>query len=249
AYMKPLKFMFEYDKNVITIDRMNIKTNKEEISKVDAFLDVFLKEFDGKSDYEKIMGVYTYLNNTAIYQNDDGYINFLDGQLSAYDVLIKHKAVCIGLATTFQLLMERLGIESYIVDHVSSKSDTEYITTHTYNVVKLNNEWYIVDIPLDGSLNGLLKGMSDSYSLEDFKYYDIKIADSSYLDTHKEESKDFSFDYASLLDLIEKIESNKKEDSTIANSNGKKSYVMEYVLIAIILIVIFGVIFIFTRKK
>lgn len=249
AYIKPLKLMFEYDKNVITIDKMSIKTNEEEITKVDAFLDAFLKEFEGKSDYEKIMGVYTYINNTAIYQTDSGYINFMDGQLSAYDVLIKHKAVCIGLATTFQLLMERLGIDSYIVDHVSSKSDTEYITTHTYNIVKLDNEWYIVDIPLDGSLNGLLKGMSENYSLEDFKYYDIKIADENYLNTHKNLSKDFSFDYASLLDLTKEIDSNKKEEVKDRKEDTKKSYMLEYILIIGILAIILGVIYIFTRKK
>lgn len=249
AYIKPLKLMFEYDKNVITIDKMSIKTNEEEITKVDAFLDAFLKEFEGKSDYEKIMGVYTYINNTAIYQTDAGYINFMDGQLSAYDVLIKHKAVCIGLATTFQLLMERLGIDSYIVDHVSSKSDTEYITTHTYNIVKLDNEWYIVDIPLDGSLNGLLKGMSGNYSLEDFKYYDIKIADENYLNAHKNLSKDFSFDYASLLDLTKEIDSNKKEEVKDKKEDTKKSYMLEYILIIGILAIILGVIYIFTRKK
>lgn len=249
AYIKPLKLMFEYDKNVITIDKMSIKTNEEEITKVDAFLDAFLKEFEGKSDYEKIMGVYTYINNTAIYQTDSGYINFMDGQLSAYDVLIKHKAVCIGVATTFQLLMERLGIDSYIVDHVSSKSDTEYVTTHTYNIVKLDNEWYIVDITLDGSLNGLLKGMNENYSLEDFKYYDIKIADENYLNIHKNLSKDFSFDYASLLDLTKEIDSNKKEEVKDRKEDTKKSYMLEYILIIGILAIILGVIYIFTRKK
>lgn len=249
AYMKPLKMMFEYDKNIITIDRMSVKTNDDEITKVDAFMDVFLKEFDGKSDYEKIMGVYTYINNTAIYQTDSGYINFQDGQLSAYDVLIKHKAVCIGLATTFQLLMEKLGIDSYIVDHVSSKSDTEYVTTHTYNVVKLDGEWYIVDIALDGTLNGLLKGISDNYSLEDFKYYDIKIAADDYLNVHESLNKDFSFDYAAYLDLTKRIDNNEVEVVGNTKEETEKSYMMEYILIVGILLIILGIIYVFTRKK
>lgn len=242
------KSMPYYDENRVIINNFKIKTTDEEIDKVDKFLDEYLKLFEGKSDYEKIMGVYTYINNTAVYQNDDGYVNFLDGQLSAYDVLIKHKAVCIGLSTTFQLLMERLGIESYIVDHVSSKSDEEYITTHTYNIVKLDNEWYIVDIPLDGSLNGLLKGMSDNYSLEDFKYYDIKIADNSYLDTHNNASKDFDFDYASLLDLTQRIDTGKEEKKDVIETI-KKNNTLEYVLIVGILAVIMVIIYIFTRKK
>lgn len=251
AYTNPLRLMFEYDKNVLTIDRMNIKTNKEETAKVDAFLERFLQEFDGKSDYEKIMGAYTYINNTAVYQTDVGFINFQGGYLSAYDVLIKHKAVCIGLATTFQLLMERLGVESYIVDHVHSQSDTEYITTHTYNVVKLDNAWYIVDITLDGTLNGLLKGMSDSYSLNDFAYYDIKIADSNYLDTHADAPKDFPFDYSALLDISKKIDKGEKEEQEEVKRpvEHKKNYSLEYILIIGILALIFLIIYVFTKKK
>lgn len=249
SYINPEKFFFDYDDNIMIIDRRTVKTTDEEISKVDRFLDEYLKLFDGKSDYEKIMGVYTYINNTAVYQQDDGYIDFLDGQLSAYDVLIKHKAVCIGLATTFQLLMERLGIDAYIVDHVSFKSNTEYITTHTYNVVRLDNEWYIVDIHLDGSLSGLLKGMSDTYSLEDFKYYDIKIASEDYLDSHKDVSTEFTFDYSALLDLTKNIDEKVKSANVDKKDDSKKSYILEYMLIIGVLVVIFGIIYVFTRKK
>lgn len=249
AFLRPERFLPHHDENKLIIDLRSVKTNDEEVSKVDEFLDEFLKLFDNKSEYEKILGVYTYINNTAKYEKDDGYINFMDGQLSAYDVLIKHKTVCIGASTTFQLLMERLGVESYIVDHVSSNTDSEYITTHTYNIVKLEDKWYIVDIAFDDNLSGLLKGISDNYSLEDFKYYNIEIANKNYFDEYPSVNKKFDFDYAKLLDLTEKID---RKESMVEKDNkldDKKSYLKEYILIGVILIVILGIIYIFTRQK
>lgn len=248
-FRAPIKTLPYHDENKMIIDLRSVKTNDEEVAKVDEFLDVFLKLFDNKSDYEKILGAYTYINNTAKYESDDGYINFMDGQLSAYDVLIKHKTVCIGAATTFQLIMERLGVESYIIDHVQSNTDDEYVTTHTYNIVKLEDKWYIVDISFDDKLSGLLKGISDNYSLEDFKYYNIEIANKNYFDEHPSVNKKFDFDYAKLLDLTEKIdrkESRAEKDNKLGD---KKSYLKEYILIGVILIVILGIIYIFTRKK
>lgn len=245
---RPEKFLLEYDENKLTIDLNIIKTNEEEINKVNTFLETFLKLFDGKSDYEKILGVYTYINNTAQYVVDDGYINFIDGQLSAYDVLIKHKTVCIGNATTFQLLMERLGIESYIVDHVSTKSEDTYATTHTYNIVKLDGEWYIVDIGFDEELSGLLIGINDNYNLDDFIYYDIQIALEDYLSKYPNLSKEFTFDYSYLLDLSIAIDNNEVSIDNEEESNNK-NYIWEYLLIGIILVVIFIIIWLFTRKK
>lgn len=249
AYRKPEKFLPNRDESGIIIDTMTILTDDEEILKVDKFLDDFLKLFEGKSDYEKVLGAYTYINNVTSYVEDAGYTVFKDALLSSYDVLFKHKSACIGVATTFQLLMERLGIESYIVDHVSANDADKYVITHTYNVVKLDGRWYIVDIAFDENLSGLLKGMSNYYSAEDFQYYDIKISDSSYFDIHPNMSKSFEFDYASLLALIQKIDKfdNKNEMNEILEK--KKSYVVEYILIAIILLVIWTIIWYFTRKK
>ena len=101
------------------------------------------------SDYDKIMRSYNYVSQTATYLADeDGYTNLRDSVTSAYDVFLKKKGVCIGFATAFSYLMERQGIESYIVDNISINDPNthSFASTHTYNIVKLDGKWYRIDI-------------------------------------------------------------------------------------------------------
>lgn len=77
-------------------------------------------------------------------------ISIPDGSLSSvpigngstftpYGVLKYKKAVCVGYATTFKLLMNMVGAECMVEHNLS--------LTHSWNVVKLeDNQWYLVDV-------------------------------------------------------------------------------------------------------
>lgn len=244
AYYGSIKFLPSYNEEEMIIDFFDIKITKEEEKAVNKFLDYFIPIFDGKSDYEKIVGVYNYLSNTAKYVEDDGYKNHLDAKLSAYDVLLKKEYVCIGMATTFQLLMEELGIESYIVDQLYITDEIKG-SIHTYNVVNLNDKWYIVDVT--NNLSGLL--ISDENYNNEY-YYDININDISYLEEYAGINTSYEFDYKEIDNVISSIliSKIKIEHLEIKKEEIEKVNEWSYIILCLILVVISIVIILFTKK-
>ncbi len=102
-----------------------------------------LNGIDGRMNtLEKVLFVYDYI----IRECDYDYKNYIQGTLpdAAYTiegVLLDGKAVCQGIATTFSLFMQKLGIESAVV----GSSDMN----HAWNMVEINGEWYHLDATWD----------------------------------------------------------------------------------------------------
>ncbi len=99
-----------------------------------------------------------YEKEKAIYDWQVKYVNFNDSNLSPisngeeynhtpYGVLKYHQAICVGNATTFKLFMDILGIENQII-HSTEEGE------HAWNLVKLDGDWYHVDITFDGGTFG-----------------------------------------------------------------------------------------------
>ena len=150
--------------------------------------------------------------------------------------LINNKTVCIGSATAFSYLMDKLGIESYIVDHIASydAKNRIYYSSHTYNVVKLDGKYYIVDIKYNNDLSGLL---ISNQNYKDEKYnYNILISDEDY---PRED-----FDYTFNENDINNLENEVKEETKLESDES-----IYYIILVLILLVIGLIIFIFTRRK
>ena len=98
---------------------------------------------DGMSDYEKELAVYEWIRDNI--RHDDGVTVAIPTAASAvdnpYGVLAGKKAVCVGFATTFRLMMNMLDIDCMVVH------DSERV--HSWNLVKLDDEWYHVDLYSD----------------------------------------------------------------------------------------------------
>jgi len=62
-----------------------------------------------------------------------------------YGFLVGKKGICLGYATTFQLLMDLCGIECQLVPG-KAHAGTE---DHAWNLVMLDEEWYAVDVTWD----------------------------------------------------------------------------------------------------
>lgn len=244
AYYGIMRSMPYFNENEIKVDFFDVKITLEEEYVLNDFLEYFLPLLEDKSDYEKILGSYIYLSNSSTYiADEDGYDNLLDAKLSAYDVLLKKEHVCIGMATTFQLLMEKLGIESYIVDDVYVSEDVVG-SVHTYNVVKFNDKWYIVDVA-SNSLDGFLIN-ADGY--DDTYYYGTVISDTNYLESNTTATKEFTFDYDAINAKIEEILGhNSNEEETKTKNDINKNYIY-YIILGIILFIIWIVIKISIRK-
>jgi len=115
------------------------------------------------SDLEKEKMVYKSLMNIDKYDE-----NSLLNQ-SAYSAIVNGSSVCAGYSRAFQYIMMQIGIPCYFC---SGYANNGY---HAWNIVKLNNTYYNVDLSWDDSIGDA----SNAYS---YKYFNI--ADSAFSDTH-----------------------------------------------------------------
>ena len=98
---------------------------------------------DGMSDYEKELAVYEWIRDNI--KHDDGVTVAIPTAASAvdnpYGVLAGKKAVCVGFATTFRLMMNMLDYDCMVIH------DTDRV--HSWDLIKLDDEWYHVDLYSD----------------------------------------------------------------------------------------------------
>lgn len=90
------------------------------------------------SDYEKVKYFHDYLASSVSYDTE------ADFQHTIYGALVEKKAVCDGLSCAFQYLCQKVGIEAVMV--YGSSSDG---VSHAWNIVRLGEEYYHVDITWD----------------------------------------------------------------------------------------------------
>lgn len=103
---------------------------------------------DKMTDYEKEKAVYDYVFEQSHY--DEGNLAAIphtaDYSHTPYGVLHDHNAICVGNATTFKLFMDMLDIECKII-HSTENGE------HAWDLVKIDGDWYHVDITFDGGSN------------------------------------------------------------------------------------------------
>lgn len=103
-----------------------------------------ISQVSEKSNYQKIKMVHDYLIDSIDYENDLTKNNVYD----IYGALVRKRCVCEGYAKAFQYLVNELGIENTIVigTGTNSRNETE---SHAWNYVKLDGQWYAVDVTWD----------------------------------------------------------------------------------------------------
>ncbi len=105
------------------------------------------------TDFEKERSIYDWL---TAYGSDHKDQSVYDprtplGQVdntNPYGVLVKGQGVCLGYATTFQLLIELAGVECTTV--VGARKENR--EDHAWNLVRLEGEWYCADPTLDSTV-------------------------------------------------------------------------------------------------
>lgn len=106
---------------------------------------------DSMTEYEKELAVYNWQVKYVAY--DDSHFNPIPSDEAEeyshlpYGVLKYHTAICVGNATTFKLFMGLLGIECKII-HSTDNGE------HAWDLVKIEGDWYHVDVTFDGGTNG-----------------------------------------------------------------------------------------------
>lgn len=97
--------------------------------------------------YQKERALYGWLTAHCTYDQDhyDKLAELDPDSFDPYGPLHNGKGVCVGFATTFQLLMDMVGVECITVVGASRESTAD----HAWNMVRLDGKWYCVDSTWD----------------------------------------------------------------------------------------------------
>ena len=129
------------EKQILYLQSINY--SDYELESAYMFEAVSLLGLEKYNEVEKILFVYKYLGKKIKYDKtmaslDHNNRKFYDSN-SIYDTLFNNKGVCSGIAVTFRVLMNAIGIECQVI--CSSK--------HEWNVVRINGFWYHLDLTWD----------------------------------------------------------------------------------------------------
>lgn len=107
---------------------------------------------DGMTDYEKELAVHDWMTAWGLY-DPEANSHAPDASPdpdndNPYGFLIHQVGICRGYASTFQLFMDMLGIECITVPGFSGGDE------HAWNMVRLDGEWYCVDVTWDDPTGG-----------------------------------------------------------------------------------------------
>lgn len=98
-----------------------------------------------EDNYKTILNIHDYLVNNLEYKETDNAHNIVGS-------LIENECVCDGYAYAFKYLMDKLEIPCIIVKGNAIKNDNDS-RGHAWNIIKLNDDWYNVDITWDDLVN------------------------------------------------------------------------------------------------
>ncbi|MDR0818200.1 MAG: DUF4358 domain-containing protein [Oscillospiraceae bacterium] len=119
-------------------------------SVLNACIDIIDTNIDtDMDDYEKELAIHDWIVNWASYdkevQNNSPDAKPEPDNFNPYGVIFHKKAICSGYTSTFQLFMDMLGIECISVDGISTRTGG----VHAWNMIRLYDEWYCVDVTWD----------------------------------------------------------------------------------------------------
>ena len=137
-------YSVSYDDNSVKTLRPDYLFTSDELpvakAAVDAEVDKILHAMPGGiTDFEKLV----YLHDTLAAR-----IEYVDTENAhnLYGALVNGKAVCEGYAEALQYLLHRVGINSFLAIGSSYVPGSDTTVGHEWNYVKLDGEWFHVDL-------------------------------------------------------------------------------------------------------
>lgn len=116
---------------------------------------------DGMSPFETEAALYDWVVQNVDYSWDHAdLLNEVHrAAYTPYGGLVEREAICLGYASSFQLLMEMAGMECVTVVGASHASTVD----HAWNMVRLNGQWYCVDATWDYAYRDKMNGCEWRY--------------------------------------------------------------------------------------
>ena len=127
---------------------------------------------DEMSDFEKELAVHDWIVENGEY-DDTVYSNASRsgrvGYRDPYGILVKGYGNCLGYASSFQLLMDLCGVECITVVGAAFDSRSD----HAWNMVRLDGEWYCVDVVWDDSLADPENAPPSTVARYRYRYFNV----------------------------------------------------------------------------
>ncbi len=133
--------------------------SKEDIIKVRTIISSIIT--DDMNEIQKIKAVHDWLVKNTTYTVD--YYSRSDAHNHLYNVLYNKIGVCQSYSVAFYVFMGELGIPCTFA--VGSADNGSGSVSHAWNAVKLNNEWYFVDVTWDDPIVNGTSNYSDGYNM------------------------------------------------------------------------------------
>lgn len=132
-----------------------IPNDKTKAIEIYNMVESFMKQNinDMMTDFDKELAVHDYIISNCSY----GYPNDEADAYTAYGALVSQKAVCDGYAEAFFLMLSCMGIDSDIVVGYAGNE------LHAWNQIKLDGNWYNVDLTWDDSLPDMGSRVKHTY--------------------------------------------------------------------------------------
>lgn len=132
---------------------------KEEIIEVRGIINSIITA--NMSEPQKIKAVHDWLVKNTTY--DEGYYNRSDSHNHLYNILYNKVGVCQSYSVAFYVFMGEMGIPCTFI--VGSADNGTGAISHAWNAVRLNNEWYLIDVTWDDPIVNGTSNYSDGYNL------------------------------------------------------------------------------------
>ena len=94
-------------------------------------------------EYDREKLLHDRLAEKVVYDDSDTHAH------SAYGALVQGKAVCEGYAKAFQVVLRRVGIQSFLITGSSVNPSTGKSEGHAWNAVRIDGKYYHVDVTWD----------------------------------------------------------------------------------------------------
>ena len=160
----PTPFGYIYSQNYIYTD----KEIEEYDRRLEQGLNIFQKKYilPNMTEYQKEKIIHDYLVKTVVYDHEAlNSANHIDEAFNVLGPLLKKRAVCWGIACAFKLLCDYCQIKSFVV--IGNTIPRQGDAGHAWNMVKINEETFHVDVTWDIKEKGDISFCYDYFNLDD----------------------------------------------------------------------------------
>ena len=171
------KTMFNSYVEVSLVYNVESKEDLEsKIVSIETKINEYLENIKDKDDFASELFIHDKIGKDVEYYTYEKIDDVPQECHTIYGVFIDNKAVCDGFSKALQILLDRKGIENILI------LGTLENEAHAWNLVKLDNEWYNIDL----TSNKAIKDVDDNIILHTY----FNCTTSTFEKTHVFENKD-----------------------------------------------------------